>query len=786
MAKPDWLSIDEISRLWSEETGLDAEDFKQDLEAWFADFIKQSPAKQSQITGRSGENTNRLMGMLGAHYLERPTFAAYCEERGHPKPQFWFGVRQVAPPPEPPRQAAPAAAPEDEPEASDDAVPEERPEPARAAEKKAAKPAPQIDPDLAAFQSQIADLSARLEAPSFELPVAGKAAETERTDREQKPARPEPTERAKPVRAEPPRPAQRPEPLPEPDDPWSEDLDDEDFEAERRVSMGEAYSAPLQSTAAAVQAPTPRRPSPPRGQTMRQPANYQDPNAIGQFLRGSTPQPKSHRKLMVAGGVALPVLALVIWGAVSVMQSADQPQSPAMAELSNPSVVQSQADSAWLSAEPNAGTRQTGVAVPQDLAAARAEIARLSAAVAASDTVVARLMDELALARQAVQSARVTADVGGPSQGALQQELETSAETANLRAVLAAAKEKNAALGSQLQAALSANQDAGTVAADARAETARLRRENLVLSDRLETAMKDGASLRTALNQAQTQTEIDRQDLILAATASSARIAVLQRDLVAAQQEIDELNRAHSSSDSDVAELRAALRRAEQQTESVRQELAQTANASSARLAALQNELRVAQERIADLSKAAEAAETEAAKLRQALRARQQETAAARPSAAQSAEAGAPEPDEPESEPVQTVGVSNAPSAASSGFEQVAALGPSDIGPQTDAIPDSVTPDDLLLEPSSHLGRPVIVTGPVVWMLWRYRLQSDSGTHSMVVDVEGIEPADQAELRAAIDRVGVLGQVQARIRGTLVHQGGESYRLSASELALVE
>ena len=56
----------------------------------------------------------------------------------------------------------------------------------------------------------------------------------------------------------------------------------------------------------------------------------------------------------------------------------------------------------------------------------------------------------------------------------------------------------------------------------------------------------------------------------------------------------------------------------------------------------------------------------------------------------------------------------------------------------------------------------------------------------MVIDVEGLRPADQKELKKAIDRAGVLGQVHARIRGTIERQGAESYRLAASELVLVE
>ena len=108
MAKPDWLSIEEISRLWGEETGLDASAFQKDLEQWFAEFVKQTPASQALITGKTTDTTNLLMGMLGARYLERQTFEAYCEERGYPKPRFWFGGRVDESRRDKPNQSEPA------------------------------------------------------------------------------------------------------------------------------------------------------------------------------------------------------------------------------------------------------------------------------------------------------------------------------------------------------------------------------------------------------------------------------------------------------------------------------------------------------------------------------------------------------------------------------------------------------------------------------------------------------------------------------------------------------
>jgi len=104
MGQADWLRLDEICRLWSEETGLDAASLQTDLEAWFAEFTKESSISQ-QLSPDSPFDTlvaNRLLGMHGARHLERRTFEIYCEERGYTKPRFWLaspdGEREPAGP----------------------------------------------------------------------------------------------------------------------------------------------------------------------------------------------------------------------------------------------------------------------------------------------------------------------------------------------------------------------------------------------------------------------------------------------------------------------------------------------------------------------------------------------------------------------------------------------------------------------------------------------------------------------------------------------------------------
>ncbi len=79
MAIPDWLSIQEISRLWGEETGHDPSAFQKDLREWFAEFVKEPLTSRQLVPGVNFDTiiANRLLGMLGARYLERKTFEAY-------------------------------------------------------------------------------------------------------------------------------------------------------------------------------------------------------------------------------------------------------------------------------------------------------------------------------------------------------------------------------------------------------------------------------------------------------------------------------------------------------------------------------------------------------------------------------------------------------------------------------------------------------------------------------------------------------------------------------------
>ncbi len=90
MSNQDWLSLTEIARLWSDETGESAEAFERDLDTWFSEFVARVSSQQLGSPGRDGDTTNLLMAVLGGRHLQRETFSIYCEEKGHAKPRFWF------------------------------------------------------------------------------------------------------------------------------------------------------------------------------------------------------------------------------------------------------------------------------------------------------------------------------------------------------------------------------------------------------------------------------------------------------------------------------------------------------------------------------------------------------------------------------------------------------------------------------------------------------------------------------------------------------------------------
>ncbi len=459
--------------------------------------------------------------------------------------------------------------------------------------------------------------------------------------------------------------------------------------------------------------------------------NYRDPSTTRQLLRQTTARRKKRGRIFLVAGFAVPFVALLIWGTVTMIQFAVNESIPPSAEtvdtMAGPGSADSgqplaNPDTAAPSLEPATGKLDLSTAVSpadeRDLAAAQHQIGRLSAA-----------------------------------------------------------------LDTQLGAALDSAANSDTRTAGARADTARLHTENLRLTEALAEATTGATDFRVALQQAKNQTDAKRQDLTLAATVSLARVADLQRELKSAHQQITKLSRVRVAANADASGLRSSLQQAEEQTDAIRQELTLAVTASSARLSTLQKELRTGQQRIANLSKAAEAAEDEAAKLREELAARQQVPVATQLLTAPSDQN--PVADQKDADQTQDAEyVETAPE-----FEEILTAAEMSSNPVTSemaALRDTVSPDDLLLEPGHHVGREVVVIGSVVWLLRRYWLQSDSGHMSMWIDVKGLQLDDRNKLKDAVVQIEFLAQARARITGTVERQGSETYHIAATEMVLVE
>ncbi len=85
---PEWLSLQDITRAWSEETGESAQALEGNFREWFKEFL----VRDGYIEAGT-DDTGDEPGIL-AELLERPiwrdTFETFCEERGLAKPRFWF------------------------------------------------------------------------------------------------------------------------------------------------------------------------------------------------------------------------------------------------------------------------------------------------------------------------------------------------------------------------------------------------------------------------------------------------------------------------------------------------------------------------------------------------------------------------------------------------------------------------------------------------------------------------------------------------------------------------
>ncbi len=80
---PEWLSLQDIARAWSEETGESAEALEGNFREWFKEFLVRNAYGEAGDDGIPAE-------MLEGRQIWRETFETFCEERGHAKPRFWF------------------------------------------------------------------------------------------------------------------------------------------------------------------------------------------------------------------------------------------------------------------------------------------------------------------------------------------------------------------------------------------------------------------------------------------------------------------------------------------------------------------------------------------------------------------------------------------------------------------------------------------------------------------------------------------------------------------------
>lgn len=94
--------------------------------------------------------------------------------------------------------------------------------------------------------------------------------------------------------------------------------------------------------------------------------------------------------------------------------------------------------------------------------------------------------------------------------------------------------------------------------------------------------------------------------------------------------------------------------------------------------------------------------------------------------------------------------------------------------------------DALLAAPETYRGRAIVVTGALVRLFNRYRLKSEAGANTIVIDINGLRPAERTKLDAAIEAASLLVPVRAQIRGTVEGQSATGYRLVASDMKLLE
>ena len=84
---PEWLSLQDISRAWNEETGEDTAAFEGAFRAWFKDYLVRNAYGEAVGEGEDARVSARL---LEGRQIWREIFESFCEETSLAKPLFWF------------------------------------------------------------------------------------------------------------------------------------------------------------------------------------------------------------------------------------------------------------------------------------------------------------------------------------------------------------------------------------------------------------------------------------------------------------------------------------------------------------------------------------------------------------------------------------------------------------------------------------------------------------------------------------------------------------------------
>jgi chemotaxis protein histidine kinase CheA len=278
--------------------------------------------------------------------------------------------------------------------------------------------------------------------------------------------------------------------------------------------------------------------------------------------------------------------------------------------------------------------------------------------------------------------------------------------------------------------------------------------------------------------------------------AARHRIAELERDARQAQMELDLL----------ASELNAVRARQGATPPSAgapgappRRDLVLAAQAAVAEAARSRQDLAAAQARRARAEAEARTARSEAARLagelaetRAHFAAADAATAATAATTATTATTATAENAPPRREPAPAAPAAQPEPTAAAGAtgateptDRTAATGTTE-APASSAPPQRIDVDSLVADPGRFDTRRVVVTGSLLRLLQHYRLQSESGVRTLVVEVDGLDRDQHRKLRDAIAGAGLVGSVRARISGTVARGGAQAYRLIASDVALVE